>query len=159
MPPSPEDDPHRTTPSETGRVGWVLEIPPLAAYAGTARLFVGAVARQFGVDEGSVDDLKLAVSEACNGAIRVRAGEAEDRSIRIAGTKGDSSLAFEIEDAVEPGASPIATTTEELVRGLGVELIQALFPEAKMLPSRRGGTSVLLTLPLDREGSGKISDT
>lgn len=153
-----EDGVHETTPSEARPVAaCVLEIPPQAAYVGTARLFAGAVARHFGIDEGSVDDLKLAVSEACNAAIRVRETEAEDRSIRIESNRDGTSLEFEVEGAVDPG-SLIATSTEDLVRGLGLELIQALFPDARTTPSRHGGRSVRLSLPLVDAGS-ELSDT
>jgi anti-sigma regulatory factor (Ser/Thr protein kinase) len=150
MSPPPEDGVHETTTAEARRAAaWVLEIPPEAAYVSTARLFVGAVARHFGVDESSIGDLKLAVSEACNGAIRVRETEAEDRSIRIEANRNGTSLSFEIEDAVDAGSSPVATSTEDLVRGLGLELIHALFPHATMKPSRGGGRSVRLALPVD----------
>lgn len=123
----------------------------MAAYVNTARLFVGAVARHFGIDEGSVDDLKLAVSEACNGAIRVRGAEADDRPIRIAGMKEEASLLIEVEDAVEPQVSPIASTTEDLVRDLGPELIIALFPDVLIVPGSHGGASVRLSLTLGTE--------
>lgn len=152
MPQQPEEKGPRTAPTEAGPAdSLVLEIPAVAAHVNTARLFVGAVARHFGIDEGSVDDLKLAVSEACNGAIRVRAAEADDRSIRIASMREEGSLLIEVEDAVEPRVSPIASTTEDLVRGLGLELIIALFPDVLMVPGSRGGTSVRLSLSLGTE--------
>ena len=152
MPQQPEKEGHRPAPTNAGPAdSLVLEIPPVAAYVNTARLFVGAVARHFGIDERSVDDLKLAVSEACNGAIRVRSDEADDRPIRIASVKEEASLLIEVEDAVEPRASPIASTTEDLVRGLGLELITALFPDVLMVPGSRGGTSVRLSFSLGTE--------
>jgi serine/threonine-protein kinase RsbW len=127
-------------------VGCVLEIPPEAAYVSTARLFVGAIARHFGVDEDSVEDLKLAVSEACNAAIRIRQLETQDRSIRIESNTHGSLLMFDVEDAVEAKPSSIATSTEDLVRGLSLELIQALFPGAETSPSPDGGTSIRLSV-------------
>lgn len=148
MSPAEESD-HETDPPEVRRASaWVLEIPSEAAYIGTARLFVGAVARQFGLDESWVVDLKLAVSEACNAAIRVRETETEDRPIRIESRRDGTSLVFEVEDAVDPGSSPVATSTEDLVRGLGLELIQALFPDARISPGSGGSRSVQLYLPL-----------
>jgi serine/threonine-protein kinase RsbW len=152
MPQRPEEEGPGTAPTEAGLANsLVLEIPAVPAYVNTARLFVGAVARHFGIDEGSVDDLKLAVSEACNGAIRVRRAEAEDRPIRIASMKEEASLLIEVEDAVEPQVSPIASTTDDLVRGLGLELIQALFPDVLMVPGSLGSASVRLSLSLATE--------
>lgn len=134
--------------------GCVLEIPAEAAYVSTARLFVGAVARHFGVEEDSVEDLKLAISEACNAAIRIRQRETEDRSIHIESSRQGSLLVFDVEDALEAESSPIATSTEDIVRGLSVELIQALFPDAKMSPSPAGGTSVRMSLPVNESQPG-----
>src|SRR5919106_1993500 len=112
MPPSPEDEAHGTMSSESPTArGCVLHIPPEAAYVSTARLFVGAVARHFGVEEDSVEDLKLAVSEACNAAIRIRQRETEDRPIHIESTRRGSLIVFDVEDALEAEASPIATST------------------------------------------------
>lgn len=119
---------------------------------------MGAVARRFGVAEDSVEDLKLAVSEACNAAIRIRQRETEDRSIHIEGTRQGSLVVFDVEDALEAEASPIATSTEDLVRGLSLELIQALFPDATTSASPRGGTSVRLSLPVGELDPGR-SDT
>jgi serine/threonine-protein kinase RsbW len=134
--------------------GCVLEIPPEAAYISTARLFVAAVARHFAVEEDSVEDLKLAVSEACNAAIRIRQREPEDRWIHIEGTRQGSQLVFDVEDALEAESSPIATSTEDIVRGLSLELIRALFPDAKTSPNPGGGTSVRLSLPVDESDPG-----
>ncbi len=46
-----------------------LEIPPRTAYVGVVRLVVSSLARAAGLDESSVDDLKIAVSEACANAV------------------------------------------------------------------------------------------
>ena len=47
-----------------------LLIPASADRLSTARLFVAAAARQAGADERMVDDLRLAVTEACTLALR-----------------------------------------------------------------------------------------
>jgi anti-sigma regulatory factor (Ser/Thr protein kinase) len=146
MPPPENSAQGMMTSEPDSAVGCVLEIPPEAAYVSTARLFVGAVGRHFGVDEDSVEDLKLAVSEACNAAIRIRQLETEDRSIRIESNSRGSLLMFDVEDAVEAQPSSIATSTEDLVRGLSLELIQTLFPGAEMSPGPGGGTSIRLSV-------------
>lgn len=130
---------------------WTLEIPAEAAYVSTARLFAGAMARHFGVPEEAVDDLKLAISEACNGAIRLREAEEGARPILIEVSPEGTSLTFEIEDAIEAGPSLAGDTTGDLTRGLSIELIQALFPEAQMLAGQGGGTRLRLSVPLGTE--------
>ena len=155
MPPVPEDAVPQTSVPNTGRsASWILEIPPDAAYVSTARLFAGAMARHFGVEEEAVDDLKLAVSEACNGAIRIRKAEDGTRPIRIEVSSDGGALAFEIEGAIEAGPSLAGDTTGDLTRGLSIELIQALFPQATMLAGQGGGTNIRLTVPLSAEHAG-----
>lgn len=150
----PPEDGARTTAPETGRlISWILEIPSEAAYVSTARLFAGAVARYFGIDEDAVDDLKLAVSEACNGAIRYRETESANRPIRIDVTTHGASLVFEIEDAIDSGSSRPGVNTEDMIRELSIELIQALFPNAGMIQGRGGGTNIRLSIPLDATNS------
>lgn len=46
-----------------------LEISPTPAHVRTARLVAVAVARQCGVDEGLLDEIRLAVGEACSRAV------------------------------------------------------------------------------------------
>lgn len=106
-----------------------LTFPPIPAYVGTARLFVGAVARRYGVDEERVDDLKVAVSEACTSALRLR-GDGKD-PIEVIITTARDALRVVVPGSIEEqGALDRTDTTGDLVRSLGLELIQALFPEA-----------------------------
>ncbi len=46
-----------------------LTIPPRSPYVGVVRLAVSSLARRAGIDEETVDDLKIAVSEACANAV------------------------------------------------------------------------------------------
>jgi serine/threonine-protein kinase RsbW len=52
-----------------------LRFPPDAEFVGLARLVVTAAARQAGVAEERVEDLKIAVSEAATNAMRTHARE------------------------------------------------------------------------------------
>jgi len=123
-----------------------LTFPPVPAYVGTARLFVGAVARQYGVDEERVDDLKVAVSEACTSAIRLR-GDGED-PVEVVVTTDQASLSVEIPASVEQESDLTeASTTGDLVRSLGMELIRALFPEARTIDGQPA-PSISFSLPL-----------
>jgi serine/threonine-protein kinase RsbW len=132
---------------------FVLEIPPIAAYVGMVRLFVGSLARHFGIEEGTVQDLKLAVSEACNGAIRVRGPGPSDDPVRIVSSNDAGRLVVQVDDASDSEASADASTTEDLVRGLGLELIQALFPDVEMMPGTGGRKGVRLAVPVGASGS------
>ena len=46
-----------------------LEIPPRSPYVGVVRLALSSLARAAGLDEEKVDDIKIAVSEACANAV------------------------------------------------------------------------------------------
>ncbi len=64
---------------DTAGASFELSVPADPAFLETARLFVGAVARELGVDDDLVDDAKLGVSEACvvagrpGASLRIRA--------------------------------------------------------------------------------------
>jgi len=51
----------------------ILEIPVDAAYAVTARLFVATAAREMGLPDGTVEDLRLAASELVANAVETSA--------------------------------------------------------------------------------------
>jgi anti-sigma regulatory factor (Ser/Thr protein kinase) len=109
----------------------VLEVPAVPAYIGTARLFIGAVARHVGASEEQVDDLKVAVSEACTAAIRTRADAGNDGPVRVLVDLGDGRLTVEVPDAIARRPDRGAANTDELARELSAEIIRALFPQAE----------------------------
>jgi len=49
----------------------VLRLPPNAAHVRTARLVAAAMARRSGVEEALLDEVRLAVGEACARAVRL----------------------------------------------------------------------------------------
>lgn len=123
-----------------------LAFPPVPAYVSTARLFVGSVARHYGVDEERVDDLKVAVSEACTSAIRLR-GDGED-PIEVLITTGQGALKVEVPASMERESDLTElSTTGDLVRSLSMELIRALFPEARTMDGQ-SASAISFSVPL-----------
>lgn len=112
-----------------------LEIPAEAAYVATARLFTGAVARSFGVAEERIDDLKLAVSEACTVVMRGGAG-----SLLVRAQPRDQALGFEVLGigAALAGLAEEEGTPQNFSRGMAAEMIRALFEDAAIEDSDRG---------------------
>lgn len=49
-----------------------LQLPPSAAHVRTARLIAAAMARRAGVGDAVLDEVRLAVGEACARAVRVQ---------------------------------------------------------------------------------------
>jgi serine/threonine-protein kinase RsbW len=60
-----------------------IEFTALPAHVRTARLVASAVARQCGVDEAVLDEVRLAVGEACSRAVELHAREAPDRPVMV----------------------------------------------------------------------------
>lgn len=76
----------------------LLTIPPQAEHVRTARLLASAAARRGGVDEGVLDELRLAVGEACARAVLRSSGDsASDVVIEL--IDGPESFEVRIQDS------------------------------------------------------------
>jgi serine/threonine-protein kinase RsbW len=132
---------------------FALQIPVEPAYFGAARLFAASIARHFGCEEASIEDLKVAVSEACNNVLFDRRSRPSSDAIQVKAWTDDSGVTFEIRD----GGVELETnsegghehpTTEQMGRFLGVELIRSLFPDAEVEPNEGAGMDIRFTLSL-----------
>jgi len=61
----------------------VLRLPASAAHVRTARLVAAAMARRSGVDEGLLDEVRLAVGEACARAVRLHERYGVDEPVTV----------------------------------------------------------------------------
>lgn len=135
---------------------FLIEFPPEAHYVSTARLFAAGVARTYGADEDTVEDLKVAVSEACTNAIKARGDEAAEGPVRLSVRRQDDSLLFEAEetgiqpagDGPEPVIPSTGSTSEDIARRLSLETIRALFPTTEIVPGPQGGGSIRFSITL-----------
>lgn len=139
-----------------------LEIPARAEFVALARLVVSALASSDStLADERIDDLKLAVSEACTNAIEAHdaAGSAERVLVRCqAGTDAlevcveDRGQGFDPSDL--PDHPPVTDPDRlKFERGLGIPLIRALVDEVEFRPTE-AGTSVRLVMRLGANGSG-----
>jgi serine/threonine-protein kinase RsbW len=127
-----------------------LRIPPRSVYVGVVRLAISALARAQGLDEPRVDDLKIAVGEACANAVlgHEEAGSEEALVVTFAADEGD--LTIEVDDR-SANASQI-TMAETDSQGfssrlaMSVELLKSLVDECDFLPREGGGTRTLLVV-------------
>src|SRR5487761_1134625 len=60
-----------------------VTFPPLPAHVRTARLVATAVARRSGIDESLLDEVRLAVGEACSRAVEAHRKHCPGRPIRV----------------------------------------------------------------------------
>jgi serine/threonine-protein kinase RsbW len=135
-----------------------LEIPASPEYIAIARLVVSSVASsRRNLPDDRIDDLKLAVSEACTNAIEAYGPAspevgAYDR-VRILVQDDDEKLEVDVDDqgpGFDPNdlpAHPPVTDPERLnfERGLGIPLIRTLVDDVEFASSS-DGTSVRMTI-------------
>jgi anti-sigma regulatory factor (Ser/Thr protein kinase) len=87
-----------------------MSFTPLPAHVRTARLVATAVARRSGVDEALLDEVRLAVGEACSRAVEAHQEHCPAEPVRVALTGTDGRFEVVVTDtAVEHnGAAPTA---------------------------------------------------
>jgi len=131
-----------------------LEIPARAEFVALARLVVSAMAAtDIQLADERVDDLKLAVSEACTNAIEAHGAIETAERGRLSCRADDRGLEVSIEDrgsGFDPSRlpdHPPVTDPDRLKfeRGLGIPLIRALVDEVE-ITSSQGGTAVRLVM-------------
>src|SRR5687767_362867 len=77
-----------------------LRVPPDVQYVGLARLVVTTAARQAGMSNDRIEDLKIAVSEATANAIAAHQRAGHDEAVSLVfGTTGNDQFAVTIADA------------------------------------------------------------
>ncbi|MFP5318659.1 MAG: ATP-binding protein [Acidimicrobiia bacterium] len=131
-----------------------LEIPARPEFVALARLVVSAMASTDAVlSDDQVDDLKIAVSEACTNAIEAHGAIDTDEKVVLKCWSDDRGLRVSIEDR-GPGFDPSTlpdhpppTDPDRLKfeRGLGIPLIRALVDEV-VISSSADGTQVNLAM-------------
>ncbi|WP_328537510.1 ATP-binding protein [Streptomyces sp. NBC_00344] len=74
----------------------------------TARLVAAAVARRAGVDEAVLDEVRLAVGEACSRAVGLHRSHGIVAPVRVALNEEEKSFSIEVGDEV-PGTGSVAS--------------------------------------------------
>ena len=137
-----------------------LHLPPDVRYIGLARLVVCAAARQSGMAEQRIEDLRIAVSEATTNA--VMAHQRVERALPVVLQFGPSPDGFSVTVRdTGPGFEP--KTPEELAsrewgleHGLGVTLIRGLADEVEFV--RVGGMRVHMRFAVGLEADAGTQD-
>jgi serine/threonine-protein kinase RsbW len=127
---------------------------PLPAHVRTARLIATAVARRSGVSEALLDEVRLAVGEACSRAVEAHRQQRPSEPIRV--TLGETAGRFEIE-VVHVGRVPGAGGDDApssgsaggvpLSAGLSLAVISGLADEVH-ISETAAGTSLRMSWPL-----------
>jgi len=123
-----------------------LKIPCRPEFVGVARLAILGVASRMQFSYDDVEDIRLAVGEACTAAVE-RAAKANktETIISIRSEIADSKLAIEVKDEISrtPEAPKAPVSPEDLdEQNLGVLLMELLVDEFIVEPTAEGGTLV-----------------
>jgi len=121
-----------------------------------ARMFAASVARHFGCDEDIVEDVKVAISEACTNSVKAHRDKGHNEPIELFAHTDDGEIIFEVVDAGggidtelqkainESAATPAAGLYEG---SLGLMLIRSLFPATEIIRNGDHGTTVRFVVP------------
>jgi len=129
-----------------------LTIPVVPEQVATARIFVAAAGRQLGIDEDAIEDLKIAISEACTGAIQAHQAAENNDPIKVTLTPSKDHVEIRvvsslIDESPVPDWDP-KTPTYMFQKVLAEGLVKALFPNAEWVSNQREGTCVKFSLPV-----------
>ncbi|MFF8959164.1 ATP-binding protein [Streptomyces sp. NPDC014894] len=114
----------------------------------TARLVAAAVARRAGVDEAVLDEVRLAVGEACSRAVGLHRGHGITAPVRVVLTDEDKTFSIEVGDEVPgPGGesgtgSGSRDAAEEDAEGedeMGLAVISGLVDDLEVSSTDEGG--------------------
>jgi anti-sigma regulatory factor (Ser/Thr protein kinase) len=120
----------------------------------TARLVATAVARRSGVDESLLDEVRLAVGEACSRAVEAHRQYCPTEPIRVALTDDGERFEVVVTDAApvdvpiapEMGGAPLVVdgVVQQLPAGVGLAVIAGLADDVRILPVS-DGTSIAMS--------------
>jgi serine/threonine-protein kinase RsbW len=141
---------------------------PLPAHVRTARLVATAVARRSGVDEALLDEVRLAVGEACSRAVEAHRRHCPAEPVRIEMTDADKRFVVVVsdhapaapaaasapsgadDDRVDGGSSAEAASGQDsataIPAGFGLAVISGLADDVRV-SSTSSGVSVRMSWP------------
>ena len=119
---------------------------PLPAHVRTARLIATAFARRSGVDESLLDEVRLAVGEACSRAVEAHRVYCPQQPIRVALTGDRERFEVVVTDAA-PAVQPVPVegaghASDTVIDGLA--LIAGLADDVRIVPAGPG-TSIAMS--------------
>lgn len=134
-----------------------LELAPEPRFVSTARMFAASIARHYGCTEDLVQDVKVAISEACSHSVKAHTEADTDDPIELRIGFEGGKLRYQIVDAgtgvpelPRDLTTLVANDPAELLEGgVGLVLIHALFPDAEVGANEPAGTYVRFSLAVN----------
>ena len=128
----------------------------LAAHVRTARLVATAVARRSGVAESLMDEVRLAVGEACSRAVETHAAQCPDKPVRLALSNQAGRFQIEVINAGRSAQGSLAASGARredrgesaiMPPGFSLAVIAGLADDVE-ISETEAGTSVKMSWPL-----------
>jgi anti-sigma regulatory factor (Ser/Thr protein kinase) len=134
-----------------------LRFSALPAHVRTARLVAAAVARRSGVDEAVLDEVRLAVGEACSRAVHLHRKHCPDRPVTVTLVDDHDMFAVSVADSA-PALDDSETSFAELAEsadleqepvppGVGLAVIAGLVDDVDISDGLDGGIVVRMRWP------------
>jgi len=120
-----------------------LSFTPLPAHVRTARLVAAAVARRSGVDESLLDEVRLAVGEACSRAVEEHRLHCPTEPVRLALTEEAGRFEVEVTDT---SLRPAGAGGPAVPGGFGIAVIAGLADDVQ-ISETAAGTSIRMSWP------------
>jgi anti-sigma regulatory factor (Ser/Thr protein kinase) len=139
---------------------------PLPAHVRTARLVATAVARRSGVDESLLDEVRLAVGEACSRAVEAHQRHCPAEPVKIEMTEQDERFVVTVSDHAPTAPARVGTAPASdggsregvaydgagydggsaVPAGFGLAVISGLADDVRVL-STSSGVSIRMSWP------------
>ncbi|BDH16019.1 ATP-binding protein [Streptomyces hygroscopicus] len=125
-----------------------LRFSALPEHVRTARLVAAAVARRAGVDEAVLDEVRLAVGEACSRAVGLHESHDIEEPVRVLLIEDEKKFSIEVGDGVsgDSGTSGGADGTEGAAESdaegedeMGLAVISGLVDDVEVTAGKDGG--------------------
>lgn len=121
-----------------------MEIPANPDYVSILRLTTSGIANKLGFSMDDIEDMKVAVSEACTNAVK----HSEDNKVNIKFNLLENGIEIEIKDNGK-GYDVASIETPDLSNpkesGLGLFIIQTLMDEVSIESKGNQGTTIKMT--------------
>lgn len=122
-----------------------ISLPSKSEYVVIARLAASALANQCGFDIDDIEDIKVAVGEACNNAVLHTGSGLATYDIHFSLRDDefvveiiDSGVGFDLNEYHEPNLD------NPSVGGLGIFIMKSLMDDVKLSSSPQSGTAITL---------------
>jgi anti-sigma regulatory factor (Ser/Thr protein kinase) len=134
-----------------------LRFTALPSHVRTARLVAAAVARRCGLDEAVLDEVRLAVGEACSRAVDLHRRFCPDRPVTVTLTEEDSSFRVAVVDEAPSDQGDIAMGEltefadfdgDTVPSGVVLAVISGLVDDVSVESGRDGGLVVRMSWPV-----------